>query len=210
MQNHASRLANHRQTRRTLLGGAAALGAGAAGFRIDLKDLGAGCDRNQHDGLGQPARKGKRRQGPAGLRGTESRHLASTGFTSPLPQTSKSRSRPRSPEATLPTFSGRRHYRDFVVLGAAMDVTEQLHADPVLGAPDYFLQPQETERATVNDKWFGIGSCWVAPHIYYNADLLAEAGIDPPSPNPAEAWTFDHFREVGRAADVRLEGPASR
>ena len=97
-------------------------------------------------------------------------------------------------------------FRDFVALGAAMDVTEQLAADPVLGAPDYFLQPQETERATVNGKWFGIGSCWVAPHIYYNADLLAEAGIDPPSPNPAEAWTFDHFREVGRQLTIDNEG----
>jgi multiple sugar transport system substrate-binding protein len=97
-------------------------------------------------------------------------------------------------------------YRDFVVLGAAMDVTAYLQADPVLGAPDYFLQPQETERATVNGKWFGIGSCWVAPHIYYNADLLAAAGIEPPSPDPAQAWTFDHFREVGKALTFDSEG----
>ncbi len=97
-------------------------------------------------------------------------------------------------------------FRDFVAIGAAMDVTDQLMADPVLGAPDYFLQPQETERDTVNGKWFGIGSCWVAPHIYYNADLLAEAGITPPSPNPAEAWTFDEFKEYGRQLTFDSEG----
>jgi len=97
-------------------------------------------------------------------------------------------------------------YRDFVVLGAAMDVTTKLQADPVLGAPDYFLQPQEFERATVNGKWFGIGSCWVAPHIYYNADLLAAAGVEPPSTDPAQAWTFDHFREVGKALTFDSEG----
>ena len=87
-----------------------------------------------------------------------------------------------------------------------MDITDKLKADPVLGAPDYFLQPQETERATVNGKWFGIGSCWVAPHIYYNADLLAAAGIEPPSPDPAQAWTFDHFREVGKALTFDSKG----
>ncbi len=97
-------------------------------------------------------------------------------------------------------------FRDFVALGANMDVTDRLMADPVLGAPDYFLQPQETERATVNGKWFGIGSCWVAPHIYYNADLLAEAGIDPPSPDPANAWTFDEFRDYGRQLTFDSEG----
>lgn len=87
---------------------------------------------------------------------------------------------------------------DYVARGVLMDITANVQADPVLGAPDYFLQPQESERATVNGKWYGIGSCWVAPHIYYNADLLSEAGVTPPSYNAAEAWTWDQFIEVGR------------
>ncbi|MEZ4666028.1 MAG: extracellular solute-binding protein [Thermomicrobiales bacterium] len=83
-------------------------------------------------------------------------------------------------------------------IGAVKDITElgEQRSDP--WRPDYFLQPQETERATVNGKWFGIGSCWVAPHIYYNTDLLAEAGVDPPSSDPAQAWTWDQFLETGR------------
>lgn len=96
--------------------------------------------------------------------------------------------------------------QDFVALGACKDVTAEIEADPVLGAPDYFLQPQESERATVNGKWFGIGSCWVAPHLYYNADLLSEAGIAPPSSDPAEAWTFDEFVEIGRELTFDSEG----
>lgn len=87
---------------------------------------------------------------------------------------------------------------DFVARGVLLDITSNIQADPVLGAPDYFLQPQESERATINGKWYGIGSCWVAPHIYYNADLLSEAGITPPSYNAAEAWTWEQFIEVGR------------
>ena len=71
--------------------------------------------------------------------------------------------------------------RDYVARGVLLDVTSYVQADPVLGAPDYFLQPQETDRATVNGKWYGIGSCWVAPHLYYNADLLAEPASTPPS-----------------------------
>src|SRR3712207_6955668 len=38
-------------------------------------------------------------------------------------------------------------------------------------------QPMEQERATLEGKWYGIGSCWVVPHLYYNADLLEKAGV---------------------------------
>lgn len=88
--------------------------------------------------------------------------------------------------------------RDYVARGVLMDVTDQVAADPRLGAPDYFLQPQESDRATVNERWFGIGSCWVVPHLYYNADLFEQAGVTPPSTNGAEAWTWDQFLETAR------------
>lgn len=96
--------------------------------------------------------------------------------------------------------------QDYVAIGAVKDISELLAADPVLGAPDYFLQPQETDRATVNGKWFGIGSCWVAPHIYYNSDLLAAAGVEPPSTDPTKAWTWDEFIAAGKQLTVDSEG----
>ena len=67
-----------------------------------------------------------------------------------------------------------------------------------MSVEDYFIEPQETERCTVDGRWYGIGSCWVAPHIYYNADLFAAEGIEPPSNDPDEAWTWDQFVEAGR------------
>jgi multiple sugar transport system substrate-binding protein len=96
--------------------------------------------------------------------------------------------------------------RDYAARGVLLDVTSYIQADPVLGAPDYFMQPQETDRATVNGKWYGIGSCWVAPHLYYNADLLSAAGVTPPSYSGAEAWTWDQFIEAGRALTVDADG----
>ncbi|MEZ4505033.1 MAG: sugar ABC transporter substrate-binding protein [Thermomicrobiales bacterium] len=107
---------------------------------------------------------------------------------------------------TAPDVFWATNLQDFVAIGAVKDITELVSSDPILGAPDYFLQPQETERATVNGKWFGIGSCWVAPHIYYNTDLLAEAGVDPPSSDPAQAWTWDQFLEAGRLLTLDSEG----
>lgn len=107
---------------------------------------------------------------------------------------------------TAPDVFWATNLQDFVALGAVKDITADLTADPILGAPDYFLQPQETDRATVNGKWFGIGSCWVAPHIYYNSDLLAEAGIEPPSTDPSQAWSWEEFLEAGRMLTLDSEG----
>jgi multiple sugar transport system substrate-binding protein len=107
---------------------------------------------------------------------------------------------------TAPDVFWATNLQDFVAIGAVQDITEQLAADPILGAPDYFLQPQETDRATVNGKWFGIGSCWVAPHIYYNSDLLSAAGVEPPSTDPTQAWTWDQFIDAGKKLTIDSEG----
>ena len=103
-------------------------------------------------------------------------------------------------------FIGSDIYRTFIRDGVLMDITDQLKADDLLGAADYFIEPQESERCTQDAKWYGIGSCWVAPHIYYNADIFAEAGIEPPSNNPDEAWDWDHFVEVAKQLTVDVNG----
>jgi ABC-type glycerol-3-phosphate transport system substrate-binding protein len=89
-------------------------------------------------------------------------------------------------------------YRTFIRDGQLLDITDQIKADALVGAPDYFIQPQEEQRCAQDGKWYGIGSCWVAPHIYYNADLFTEAGIEPPSNDPAKAWNWDR-RSLWRA-----------
>jgi len=93
-------------------------------------------------------------------------------------------------------FTGSADYYTYIRDDILLDITDQIASDPLLGAKDYFIEPQETNRSTKDGKWFGIGSCWVAPHIYYNADLFETAGVEPPSNNPDEAWSWDQFVEA--------------
>lgn len=97
-------------------------------------------------------------------------------------------------------------FQQYAKDGLLMDITSQLKADPELGKPDYFIEPQESERCTRDGKWYGIGSCWVAPHIYYNADIFEEEGIEPPSNDPAKAWTWDQFLEVAKQLTLDTNG----
>ncbi len=90
--------------------------------------------------------------------------------------------------------------------GLLLDITSRKEADPVVGAPGYFIEPQETERCTRDGKWYGFGSCWVAPHIYYNADVFEKEGITPPSNDPDEAWDWPTFLDVARKLTVDVNG----
>jgi multiple sugar transport system substrate-binding protein len=95
---------------------------------------------------------------------------------------------------------------DFVARGVVMDITDRVKSDPVLGKADYFIQPAEEQRATINGKWYGIGSCWVIHHLYYNADTLQKAGVEPPSTDPAKAWTWDQFLDIARKLTLDSAG----
>lgn len=90
-------------------------------------------------------------------------------------------------------FIGYGDYTTYARDNLLLDITDSLKADTLVGAKDYFIDPQETERCTYEGKWYGIGSCWVAPHIYYNADTLTKAGVEIPSYDPAKAWDWDKF-----------------
>lgn len=103
-------------------------------------------------------------------------------------------------------FIGSDLYRTFIRDGVLLDITDQMQADDLVGADGYFIEPQESERCTQDGKWYGIGSCWVAPHIYYNADIFAEAGVEPPSNNPEEAWDWAQFVEVAKQLTVDVNG----
>lgn len=95
---------------------------------------------------------------------------------------------------------------DYVSRGVLMDVTDRVKSDPNLSKADYFLEPQEMQRTTWKDKWYGIGSCWVVTHLYYNADLLEKAGVTPPPTDPAQAWTWDQFLEAARKLTLDAAG----
>lgn len=96
-------------------------------------------------------------------------------------------------------------YETLRASGQLMDLTDRIVNDELLGQPDYFIQPQETNRsADSNGRWHGIGSTWVAHHMYYNIDLLEKAGITPPGFKDDEIWDWDTF--VANAKLLTLDG----
>ncbi len=48
-------------------------------------------------------------------------------------------------------------YFTFIRDGLLLDITDYMEMDPLLGREDYFIQPQESERCTVEGRWYGIG-----------------------------------------------------
>ena len=98
-------------------------------------------------------------------------------------------------------------YETFRAQGILLDITDYLTSDPLLGQADYFIQPQESNRcADANGRWHGIGSCWVAPHLYYNAELFDAAGITPPGFKDDELWEWDQFVEIAKQLTVDANG----
>ncbi len=99
------------------------------------------------------------------------------------------------------------NYETFSKRGLLMDITDRIAEDELLGQPNYFFEPQEADRcADDNGRWHGIGSCWVAPHLYYNADLLDRAGITPPGFKEDEIWDWDTFVENAKQLTVDANG----
>ena len=97
-------------------------------------------------------------------------------------------------------------YRTFTNEELLVDITDLVKNDPEIGQPDYFIQPQEAQRCEWKGRWYGIGSCWVADQMYYNADLFEAEGIEPPSNDPAQVWDWNTFMEVARRLTVDMNG----
>lgn len=99
------------------------------------------------------------------------------------------------------------HYETLRAQGLLMDITDQIKSDPLLGQENYFIEPQETNRcADANGRWHGIGSTWVAHHIYYNAALFDEMGIAPPGFQDDQIWEWDNFVEIAKQLTVDANG----
>jgi multiple sugar transport system substrate-binding protein len=97
-------------------------------------------------------------------------------------------------------------YETFRSQGLLMDITDQIAGDELLGQPDYFF-PQEADRsANADGRWHGIGSTWVAPHLYYNADLFDEMGITPPGFLDDQIWDWDTFIDIAKQLTVDVNG----
>ncbi len=99
------------------------------------------------------------------------------------------------------------NYESFSTKGLLLDITDRIKADPLLSAKDYFFEPQEMSRSADDQgHWHGIGACWVAPHLYYNADLLNKAGIKPPGFKDAEIWDWNTFIANAQQLTVDANG----
>jgi multiple sugar transport system substrate-binding protein len=91
--------------------------------------------------------------------------------------------------------------------GLLMDITDLIASDDVLGQENYFIEPQESNRcADADGRWHGIGSCWVAPHLYYNAEAFDEIGVTPPGFKDEEIWDWDTFVEISKQLTVDVNG----
>jgi len=97
-------------------------------------------------------------------------------------------------------------YGDYIQKGAFADITDLIAADPVLGNPDYFIMPWEKNRSTFKGRWYAIGSCGQFICQYCNLDILEKAKVDPPSPDPEKAWTWDQYIEIGRKLTIDQNG----
>ncbi len=84
------------------------------------------------------------------------------------------------------------YYPDIAVKGALLNITDQVTTDATMSDPDFFF-PFEEKRSTVDGKWYAIGSTFQWRMLFYNTAALADAGIEPPSTDPAATWDWDTF-----------------
>jgi multiple sugar transport system substrate-binding protein len=104
-------------------------------------------------------------------------------------------------------FISQSNFNTLVHDGLTMDITDLVQADPLISAPGYFIEPQETERSTNREgRWHGIGSTWTALHLYYNIPLLEAAGIEPPDFADDKIWDWDTFVTNAKALTLDANG----
>jgi multiple sugar transport system substrate-binding protein len=101
-------------------------------------------------------------------------------------------------------------YADYIVVGALLDITDRIKRDALLGKADYFIQPFEQERSTYKGKWYGIGSTAQERVLYYNEEVLKQAGVAPPPVDSERAWSWPDFQQFARRLTVRPGDLADR
>ncbi len=86
-------------------------------------------------------------------------------------------------------YCGSAYVHEFADRGIIYDITDIFNQ--VFSLDDYI--PAALQCMQYNGRLYGITSCNVGPQLYYNKDLFDEAGVEYPSPNPEEAWTWEEF-----------------
>ena len=104
-------------------------------------------------------------------------------------------------------YAGSGDFFSWVTQGVLYDITPFVDAHPGFSQPDYWTHyVEELKRCTWEGKWYGLGSCWVCPHLYTNLDAFEAAGVAPPSNNPDEPWTWDEFLTIAKALTIDKSG----
>lgn len=104
-------------------------------------------------------------------------------------------------------YAGSGDFFSWVIQGVLLDITPYVMDHAGFSNPEYWTHyEEELKRCTWEGQWYGLGSCWVCPHLYTNLDVFEAAGIDPPSNNPEEAWTWDEFLTVAKALTLDANG----
>ena len=98
-------------------------------------------------------------------------------------------------------YAGAADLFSWVVQGVLLDLKPYMDSDPELSHPKEYwtYYEEEAKRSMWQGGWYGLGSCWVCPHLYTNLDLFEEAGVEPPSNDPNEPWTWDEFLTAAKA-----------
>nr|WP_238355468.1 sugar ABC transporter substrate-binding protein [Kribbella sandramycini] len=87
--------------------------------------------------------------------------------------------------------------RDYANRGFLADLSE-LKPQAIANA----VSPDMVTANEIDGKLLGISPWTTSQFLYYNADVLRKAGIEPPSADPARRWTWQQLRD----ASARLKG----
>ena len=104
-------------------------------------------------------------------------------------------------------YAGSADFFSWIIQGILLDITPYIDAHPGFSQPEYWTHyEEELKRCTWEGRWYGLGSCWVCPHLYTNLDAFEAARVEPPSNNPTEAWTWDEFLTAAKALTFDRNG----
>lgn len=64
------------------------------------------------------------------------------------------------------------------------------------------VSPDMVTSREINGKLVSIETWTTSQFLYYNADILAAAGVEPPSSDPADPWTYEELTEAAKAVQA--------
>lgn len=91
------------------------------------------------------------------------------------------------------------YYHDFVKRNSLLDITDKVKNEGI--ADD--LIDSAVQLSTVDNKYYGVESCIVAPVLFYNKDIFDKAGVAYPPSDPSKAWTWDEFVNTAKQLTVK-------